>query len=253
MIVKIKKTGDYAAIRNATLCDNRLSFRARGILAYLLSKPVGWKANTEDLINNGPEGRDAIRTCFKEMKVLGYAFLQPVQGGGREWIICEQPDSERLKNGTSRTPENPEVLKNASYKERKKNIKKGGRRPLSDEEFIEALRTNPAYEGVNIDRELGKMRAWLLTPAGRGRQMTHRFILNWLNKADRPLKIPSPKQVQAKDVTLPAEFRKWAGEAYPGQTEDIGKMRTWADVPNWMRDEWRAKKVAPILNLAHEH
>ena len=56
---------------------------------------------------------------------------------------------------------------------------------LTDAQFLDGLRSNPAYSGVDIDRELGKMDAWLSLPQSKGRQKTHRFILNWLNKSER--------------------------------------------------------------------
>lgn len=54
---------------------------------------------------------------------------------------------------------------------------------LSDEEFVAALRQNPAYTHLDLDCEFGKMDAWLLTPNGRRRAKTQKFVVNWLNKA----------------------------------------------------------------------
>lgn len=56
---------------------------------------------------------------------------------------------------------------------------------LSDEEFIKSLKNNPAYTHINIDIELAKMDAWLSTR--QGRKKTRRFVVNWLNKIDKPL------------------------------------------------------------------
>jgi hypothetical protein len=120
MIIKVKKTKDYAAIDNKVLCDKRLSYRARGVLAYLLSKPNNWQVVSEDVIDNGTEGRDAIRACFRELKAFGYARLVGVEGGGRVWIICEEPEDESLKTRLSGKPEKPESLKNAPNKVLKK-------------------------------------------------------------------------------------------------------------------------------------
>ena len=60
--------------------------------------------------------------------------------------------------------------------------------------FIESLKTNPAYDHINLDAELGKMDAWL--SLHKGRQKTKRFVLNWLNKIEKPLPINKPKQLQ---------------------------------------------------------
>jgi hypothetical protein len=54
-------------------------------------------------------------------------------------------------------------------------------------DFISILKNNPAYSHINIDFELGKMDAWLL--AHKGRQKTQKFVVNWLNKIDKPLGI----------------------------------------------------------------
>jgi len=56
---------------------------------------------------------------------------------------------------------------------------------LSDEDFLKTLKTNPVYKHINIEQELGKMDTWLSTHPGR--QKTRRFVVNWLNKIDKPL------------------------------------------------------------------
>lgn len=55
------------------------------------------------------------------------------------------------------------------------------------EDFIEQLKALPAYKGIDVDREVSKMEAWLLTPKGKGRKLTKGFVVNWLNKIDVPI------------------------------------------------------------------
>lgn len=78
--------------------------------------------------------------------------------------------------------------------ERKKKI------PLSDFDFLQTLKTNPAYKHIDIDTELAKMDVWLLTH--QGRQKTRRFIVNWLNKIDKPVNTqkPEPKSVKPEPI-----------------------------------------------------
>lgn len=66
-----------------------------------------------------------------------------------------------------------------SIKEPKKSSK------VTDEEFISSLTENIAYHGINVKVQLAKMDAWLL--ANPNRQKTRRFVVNWLNKCDRPV------------------------------------------------------------------
>lgn len=67
-------------------------------------------------------------------------------------------------------------------------------KPLSDLDFLNTLKTNLAYKHIDIDNELAKMDAWLIT--NKGRQKTRRFIVNWLNKIDKPLGETQPKVIK---------------------------------------------------------
>lgn len=62
----------YAQIPNIWMRDKRLSLKARGLLAELLTHRVGWEITIESLVDSGPEGRDAIRSTIKELEQNGY-------------------------------------------------------------------------------------------------------------------------------------------------------------------------------------
>lgn len=66
------KSGRWFITNREAAQDNALSYRARGLLWYLLSKPDGWVWREDELYKSGPEGRDAIRTCLGELKRAGY-------------------------------------------------------------------------------------------------------------------------------------------------------------------------------------
>ncbi len=59
------------------------------------------------------------------------------------------------------------------------------RKVITDSEFIDSLKAIPAYAGINVASELLKMDAWLL--ANPGRQKSRKFIVNWLNRCEKPL------------------------------------------------------------------
>lgn len=74
-------------------------------------------------------------------------------------------------------------------KERKKKTKP---LDLSDSEFLESLKTNPVYKHVDLNHEFQKMDIWITNNPGR--KKTRRFIVNWLNKIERPVTFaPKPK------------------------------------------------------------
>lgn len=89
----------FTIVPNDWLRDRRLSRRARGLLAELMSHQVGWEITIESLVEAGPEGRHAIRMALAELEAAGY--LQRVQGraetghwGGTDYIITDPPQPE---------------------------------------------------------------------------------------------------------------------------------------------------------------
>lgn len=116
-VVRIKKRENpYVQIDKRCLEDKRLSWRAKGILAYLLSKPDGWNVIVKDIWHSGREGRNAVQDCLAELQKFGYAELVTKQSengvfAGSEWVITEEP-----KTGFSDDSDKPEIGKPTNRK-----------------------------------------------------------------------------------------------------------------------------------------
>ncbi|MFE5369208.1 hypothetical protein [Streptomyces mirabilis] len=100
--------GRYTQIMNAALQDERLSFRARGLMAYLLSLPPGTHINSVELAQRAKEGRDAIRKALAELEEFGYlrrTARRSSKGTFRaNAVLCDDPD---LPLDDEPGPENP--------------------------------------------------------------------------------------------------------------------------------------------------
>jgi hypothetical protein len=95
-----KKDNPFAQIDKMAIQDERLSWKARGLLCYLLSKPNDWKVIVKDLINRSQKDGDAsVRAGIKELRNFGYMRLNKVKNeAGRvdhcEYIVFEKPLSD---------------------------------------------------------------------------------------------------------------------------------------------------------------
>jgi len=63
---------NFSIMSNAVIRDSRLSYRARGVLLEILSRPDNWRVSGDSLARSGKEGRDAILTALKELRDCGY-------------------------------------------------------------------------------------------------------------------------------------------------------------------------------------
>jgi len=76
---------DFTVIPNRVLRDDALSYRARGLLVYLLSQPPGWQISSARLVVKTGEGRDAVRTALRELMACGYLDLKRRQDHRGLW------------------------------------------------------------------------------------------------------------------------------------------------------------------------
>lgn len=78
--------GKFVQIANAALQDNRLSFAARGILAYILSLPPDHHLTAEWLEGQSPSSRRDVRAALRELAQLGYYRKTRKSGGKGKWV-----------------------------------------------------------------------------------------------------------------------------------------------------------------------
>ncbi|PEM89490.1 DnaD domain protein [Bacillus toyonensis] len=122
-IVRVEKTKNYSVVNNTGLRDERLSWKAKGILAYILTLPDDWVFYREELATHAKDGLDSLRSGMKELKEYGYLQRLPIRNDNNkivswETVIHEVPQVEPLadfppvENPPVGNPpvENPELL-----------------------------------------------------------------------------------------------------------------------------------------------
>lgn len=131
----------FTQIPNAWLRDNRLSFKARGILSLIMSHREGWSLSIQSLADQNLEGKDAIRSAIEELEIAGYLTRDQVNEGGRFgesiWMTKDPADLPMAENPMT---ENPTPKKNIIKEEQVKNTKEAG-------EFESFWKLYPRHDG----------------------------------------------------------------------------------------------------------
>lgn len=88
-LMNVSDGDPFTMIPNETLNDSSLSWKAKGLLAYLVSKPPRWKFYCYDIENHSKDGKESIRSGLKELRKHGYAKLVRYVKDGRtvEWRL----------------------------------------------------------------------------------------------------------------------------------------------------------------------
>lgn len=131
MIIRTSKRTTYVSIDKTCLEDPRLSFKAKGLHTYLMSRPDNWKPIIEQLATVSADGKEAVRTALKELEEAGYIVRRPLRDDQKiiawEHVVYENPQNacSRLQSGflnvdnqnvDNRTLINNELINNESNK-----------------------------------------------------------------------------------------------------------------------------------------
>lgn len=98
-----KQANPFVMIDHRPLNDPNLSWQAKGMLAYLLSKPDNWTIIVADLEKRATNGRDSVKSILKELETKGYIERRRVRDEktGRfshmETIVYELPQKHLIE------------------------------------------------------------------------------------------------------------------------------------------------------------
>jgi hypothetical protein len=114
-VYRIRKDKDnpYVMVNKHFIHDPQLSYKAKGILLYLLSRPDDWQVYEIEIAKHAKDGRESVRNGIKELLAAGYIKRGQMRQGGKfngydyEVFECPhrvgKPDNGKPDNGESDT------------------------------------------------------------------------------------------------------------------------------------------------------
>lgn len=123
-LIKIQRF--FGAVPNDLLNNPEISFKGKGLYAYLNSKPDNWDFSVEGIAAQVKEGIDSVRAGIHELEKFGYLKRIKHQNEKGHWeidyMLYECPAEEESYLGKSNEGEPPKQYKKDNNK--KDNTKK---------------------------------------------------------------------------------------------------------------------------------
>lgn len=143
-IIRAEKNRDnpYVMIARLVFEDERLSWKAKGIIGYLLSRPDNWQVNVADLQGRSTDGRDSCYAGLKELADHGYIEKRQLRENGKlagyEYVVFETPrtaENQSNSPAVSGKPVNGNAVSGKSPTNNKeyKIINENNKRPSADD------------------------------------------------------------------------------------------------------------------------
>ena len=92
----IEKNKNYTIMSNYHLQDKKLSYKAKGLLSFMLSLPEDWDYSINGLVAISKEGVKAIKNILQELQKYGYLVIKKKQNEiGQfeyDYLIYEYPE-----------------------------------------------------------------------------------------------------------------------------------------------------------------
>lgn len=214
MPVIYKKPDTFTQVSNPVLQNKNLSWKARGIYAFLVSKATieGYEFNRKQLIEESEQdGRDSFDLGVQELKRGGVLIIRRGKNSQNQfdyiWQLLTEPVTAFPESGNPDTPvtalpvtgnpepvnisnteknnikqHKPKETKSSSTKKQKISFNPDTGRLENIPPVLMAKwqETNPA---LDVLREIAKAEAWLLANPLNRKHNYERFLNGWMSRA----------------------------------------------------------------------
>ena len=196
-----KEPGDYFLAHKTPAQDKRLSYKARGIHNYLMSKPDDWTLQVTDLVRQSDQdGAHAVRAALKELEEFGYLEKAQARKAGKfkgyDYIMYEVPPCSDNPHTEKPNTENRELNNNESTNNDITNTKEGraapnnnGAKPKKPKKKRDPLLDHPA---IIEYREIARFhvpivwREQVVEAVGDNVDLWKSVVFDWIGRGYNP-------------------------------------------------------------------
>lgn len=91
-----QRNKQFTSVSNDVIRNDKLSWKARGLFAYLWSMDDDWDFYEMELVKHATDGRDSLRSGLKELEQLGYLYRDRIRNEkghlmDSNWLMSETP------------------------------------------------------------------------------------------------------------------------------------------------------------------
>lgn len=206
-IKRAKRRTNFTMISNVGLRDERLSYKAKGLLAYMLSLPDDWIFYESELVKHSVDGKASVKSGLKELQDAGYLTRQRKRNDKGQlketlWEISDEPmsdyptlgkptlgkptlDNQPLLN-TNLTKDLPKQKTNKTKDQKNAPKRKYG-------EFDNVLLTDEEHEKLkerfpyDLDKRIERLSGYVAS-TGKKYKSHYATIINWAKKDNKGTK-----------------------------------------------------------------
>ncbi|XJS09874.1 hypothetical protein ACF3NG_06925 [Aerococcaceae bacterium WGS1372] len=167
--MRVEKTKNYSVISNEFIRRKDLSWKAKGILTYILTLPDDWVINIKEVMTHATEGEKAFRSGWKELKDAGYVNRYPVRDKKSnkithwETVIRESVDTKGIEPLTQNVHVQNVHVQNVQVQ--KVDVQNDKLLSTNNTKDL----TIPSTNNTNIDLENDFEKLWQLYPNKKGK------------------------------------------------------------------------------------
>lgn len=108
----------FTQVANEVLNDKKLSFKAKGIFAYLFSKPEEWDFSGDRIKLDSKDGRESVFSGLKELEKAGLLVRIRLLNGRMDYQLkfsidyplAEKPKEAKTQSAKTRSISNKDIL-----------------------------------------------------------------------------------------------------------------------------------------------